>query len=1611
VSNLTIVRVRTRALAVAGLTACLLLGRGLVTPLLAQPGAWVGQVIAKSSLEHHETRLDHSMLSTTAYNVILRGDGTPVMSASGMTATWSTAFTSDLTHYDNTCGPRSVSYRYQRYGFRDGDSGTLAITYDASRGGYTIYGAANAPLYDGLLTSTVRQSSCQLASSDSQTKLAHNPVNAFVASAADDRWVITGRFNAIGPSTANSCSGATCHENTVTLRVRRADCTGAPDADGDGLNICQEFDYRTDPANPDTDGGGVWDGEEVRRGTDPHIAADDGCDFAVLPTASISAPAAGRSGIINLFTTSASCRWATRPAVTVEGVPWVTLTPASGSGSGGVTYTVAPNTSTNPRTGTFTVGNTSIQVQQAGLTPGITAVDPNPEFLRPDGTLETNVAKAAALTSTRTGAVADGVTKLLILVDSADVVQIAIEGGVPEVTGTLSPLGAAAAGSTSVRVIPQSVGTRSIAVAVYTAPETGSHPSEITITARRASNSSLVATLPLTLKRPPVILVHGLWSSFRTWRRAFPDILGDVRGNFAELLTKEGFDVFLADYEKHNAESFDPGALVRPKGVWAVERAALQALASFRARAIAATQVDVVGHSMGALMTRGYIQGYGYRHRRNFYQGSVNRLISIGTPHLGSHPAALLWANSGRLVSTPGKNPTLAEFLSKRGMDVDKGAVEALVPLSPAYFNMGRADVPAHAITATYRPFYADASKLGFQALLQWATGDKGLSLDELMLEPDHDLIVNVTSQRGGLHEPTSPIDRPTKFFNFTIHANILSKFGEPELTETSNPEIAKHVASVLKEDLTGGAFHLPGFPSYASAYLKTLWPFASRSVAEPVLHAELPSAPSRPTRALLWPLKQLLRAASRLSRVQGELPQASGGAEERMSSDQTERLLRGPHRTAGAIGRNRAAASLQASTPAPPNERLIVLTKPVDNAVILDGTTSLTMAAEPRGGARPSVVVFMVEGVGMQVATAPPYTATLAIPPDAPLGPLAVAVLALDENGERLADERTVVLTATSAPTALQVTPEVLALTAEAPDAQLRVLGQYVSGAGSQVARQLIATSGQTTYRGGGGVVRVSADGWVTAVRSGSGAIEVRHGDLVVSVPLTVSCPGLGDCTQDGDGLPDDWEQSFGLNPYDSEGPHGANGDPDGDGLLNLDEFELGTSPTLADAALTGRAVTYTRYFGEGATSTFFSNRLALLNPESATATARLAFQKSDGSVITHQVTVPPRTRSTVDVGRLPGLEQAEFSTVIDSDVPLVADRTMTWDTRGYGSHAERALDRPSHTWYLAEGATHSGFDLFYLLQNPAQTPATVQVEYLLPAPAAPIRKTYTVGANSRFNIWVDQDDPRLREVDVSATIIADTPIIVERAMYLNGRYTFGAGHNSAGVTAPNTRWFLAEGATGAFFDLFVLIANPHPTPANLKVTYLLPSGQPLIKTYTVAGRSRFNIWVDQDDPALADTAVSTLVESTNGVSVVAERAMWWPGNNPSGWHEAHNSPGATETGTRWALAEGELGGHSGVETYILVANTSAVAGDVKATLMFEDGTSATRTFTVAASSRFNIAVAAEFPEAAGRRFGAVVESLGAPSAQIVVERAMYSNADGVVWAAGTNALATKLQ
>jgi hypothetical protein len=491
-----------------------------------------------------------------------------------------------------------------------------------------------------------------------------------------------------------------------------------------------------------------------------------------------------------------------------------------------------------------------------------------------------------------------------------------------------------------------------------------------------------------------------------------------------------------------------------------------------------------------------------------------------------------------------------------------------------------------------------------------------------------------------------------------------------------------------------------------------------------------------------------------------------------------------------------------------------------------------------------------------------------------------------------------------------------------------------------------------------------------------------------------------------DGDGMTDDWETQFGLNPNSAAGDDGALGDKDHDGVNNITEFQNHTHPNN-DPLLT-------RYFAEGSNSTFFETTIDLANPGTTNAAALLRFLKSDGSVVAYATTVPAQRHVTVQTTAINGMQAADFSTIIETDHQIVAERTMVWTPQArYGSHSETAVTAPSKQWFLAEGATHGIFSLFYLLENPSDTKATVQIRYLLPFGQPPIVLNYDVDPHSRRTIPVD-DEPGLSATDVSADIQSNVAIIAERAMYFSTPgQAFLGGHDSAGVTSRSTHWFFAEGATGSFFDMFLLLANPDQTKtANVTLRYLLPDGTVIPVTHQVGPNSRQTYNVATEDQRLKSAAVSTIVDSD--VPIVAERSMYWP-NFPL-WTEAHNSPGATDTGTIWAVAGGEQGGNFGATTFVLVANTSPFQGQARVTVLRDNAAPLVATFNLAPNSRFNVNIGG-VPEFAGvsGRFGVTVESLGATPAQLaqlVVERATYANdANGTVWASGACALATKLQ
>ena len=178
------------------------------------------------------------------------------------------------------------------------------------------------------------------------------------------------------------------------------------------------------------------------------------------------------------------------------------------------------------------------------------------------------------------------------------------------------------------------------------------------------------------------------------------------------------------------------------------------------------------------------------------------------------------------------------------------------------------------------------------------------------------------------------------------------------------------------------------------------------------------------------------------------------------------------------------------------------------------------------------------------------------------------------------------------------------------------------------------------------------------------------------------------------------------------------------------------------------------------------------------------------------------------------------------------------------------------------------------------------------------PVTKQVTVPAQSRLTVRL-MDFPELQAAALGAAITSTVPIVAEQAMYVSTPTQFyGAGSASAATPTLATTVHFAEGATGLFFDEFLLLLNPSATPATATILYRLPDGTTLSKAYVIDPQRRRTVWLNyeaQSDPALAalaSTAVGATV--TSDIPIAVARKMYWPGLLLGGWGEASDAAGS---------------------------------------------------------------------------------------------------------------------
>jgi hypothetical protein len=291
--------------------------------------------------------------------------------------------------------------------------------------------------------------------------------------------------------------------------------------------------------------------------------------------------------------------------------------------------------------------------------------------------------------------------------------------------------------------------------------------------------------------------------------------------------------------------------------------------------------------------------------------------------------------------------------------------------------------------------------------------------------------------------------------------------------------------------------------------------------------------------------------------------------------------------------------------------------------------------------------------------------------------------------------------------------------------------------------------------------------------------------------------------------------------------------------------------------------------FLAEGSSKWGFETWLLIQNPGDTDATCNVTYMVEGVPkpvVVTHKVKA--KSRNTFSMGT--DIGQGDSSIRVDSDVPVIAERSMYRNNRREG-HDSIGTTSPANDFYLAEGTTDWGFTTYLLVQNPNSNPTKVTVTYMTPNGPV-VQPGFTMDANSRKTIDVNGV---VAKKDLSIHVNATLPIVAERAMYWNNG-TGEACHDSIGMSKAHTAFYLPDGETYNGTETWTLVQNPNGSKVTIEIKYLTVTGKGNVTfedTIPANSRRTYNMAAK-----LPNNRASVVVTcKTSGKKVMVERAMYW--------------------------------------------------------------------------------------------------------------------------------------
>lgn len=699
---------------------------------------------------------------------------------------------------------------------------------------------------------------------------------------------------------------------------------------------------------------------------------------------------------------------------------------------------------------------------------------------------------------------ADGVTQVLLRakVGGAGTASFSVVGGLAS-DGSLSANATTLAwGPTVTNLATSIIGGQHYVFALYRSPpdfnrggdETAkTRTATITMTFTPASGAVVNQSVTIGIGRPPVVVVHDLWSSCVGWI----DNPGSIMSR--EILPQDQpFALTCVAYDA----TFHKGLVANRTFV---AEFVTQALEKQRETGVAVTQVDVIGHGVGGILARRYIDEPSFARFDNFNAGSFNRLILLDTPNLGMRFAdetvRMREFSKTRFLDPPANTVTAWSAISAifeeasiniliDDDDCDAGGCnttfDELQSNSPLINEIGLNVTPPRSV-----PYHAIVGTNGRQVRR---------TPDVMGYSPAN--IRNLYTRMEDNHPATwnlSAPQRQTLLFDTSAPGLQSRVFCDDPV---AGPE-DDHDLLVTTYEQAGGLPLPPVGTTPATPWPTTTFPVTSGTASHFRVHAN----PDHTTR-----LVQLLNA-----------PVSSGFFSTAMPAP-------------SAVPRvNHCPLPLFESPPilmppyAPPAPRALVaptatITAPANgSSVAAGGTVTVTVATA--GDGVPSALVLVGSESSLLVEGGPPYSVSFPVPAKA-LGTMTLKAYAIYPLGG-LAISPPITLNVTS--TAQLVSLEVLGGDAVIPNVgdtrQLTVLGLYSDGVlrdvSSPARGTLYSRSSLTT------VATVSAAGVITASGLGVATIIVRNGTKITSIDVTVKnrppvpvcqnlvvCNDAGSCT-----------------------------------------------------------------------------------------------------------------------------------------------------------------------------------------------------------------------------------------------------------------------------------------------------------------------------------------------------------------------------------------------------------------------------------------------------------------------------------------------------------------